>query len=39
MATRDRHRGAIGPFRNGVFQQLLIAKASELTAVSGNFNR
>src|SRR5258708_32017814 len=39
VATTDRYPGAKSSFRNRVFQQLLMAKGCELTAVSGNFNR
>src|ERR1700680_45294 len=39
VATTDRYPGAKSSFRNRVFQQLLMAKGCELTAVPGNFNR
>jgi hypothetical protein len=39
LATTDRHHGTNGAFRNGMFQQLLMAGVRELIAGTGNFNR
>jgi hypothetical protein len=39
LATTDRHHGAKGAFRDGMFQQLLMAGKRELIAATGNFNR
>jgi hypothetical protein len=39
MARTDRSCGANSPFRNSLFQHLLMAKARELIAGTGNFNR